>query len=222
MTTVLVLWNICRPWQQFWYCGIFVDHDNSSGTVEFVDHDNSLVLWNIWRPWQHFWYRGIFVDHDNSAGTVEFVDHDNSLVLWNICRPWRHFWYCGIFVDLDLHARWSYRGWFRSLLWCPSSVECSYFPLFVDSTEVLKASFCFRLQQFTLRPTCKCVRVFIYWASFEIWGLCPVSDACIHLCHQVCLKWRVYMPQIGSFFLRMYLWWSLYTLYLLACQVELS
>ena len=25
----------------------------------------------------------------------------------------------------------------------------------------------------------------------------------------------------GVFFLRMYLWWSLYTLYLLACQVEL-
>ena len=31
----------------------------------------------------------------------------------------------------------------------------------------------------------------------------------------------VYVPLGGILFLRMYLWWSLCTLYLLACQVEL-
>ena len=31
--------------------------------------------------------------------------------------------------------------------------------------SVLKASFCFRLQQFTLRPTCGCVYVCVYMLS---------------------------------------------------------
>ena len=71
---------------------------------------------------------------------------------------------------------------------------------------------------------CVCVLRFICWTSFEIKGLNRVLNEnwffCMplhtHLCYPVCLKCHWGHP-----FLRMYLWWSLCTLYLLACQVTL-
>ena len=51
------------------------------------------------------------------------------------------FWGCtfgGVCVPcIYSHAGWSYCRRFRSLLLCPLSVECYYFPLFVDSTQAL-------------------------------------------------------------------------------------
>ena len=57
-----------------------------------------------------------------------------------------------------------------------------------------------------------------------------LSYACTHHCHQACLKWRVYIYIYiyiyiyywGHPFLRMYLWQSLCTLYLLTCQVRVT
>ena len=44
----------------------------------------------------------------------------------------------GVYIPcIYSHARWSYRRRFTSLLLCPLSVERYYFPLFVDSTQVL-------------------------------------------------------------------------------------
>ena len=39
--------------------------------------------------------------------------------------------------------------------------------------------------------------------------------------HTCVAEWRVYMNHWRDPFSRLYLWWSLYTVYLLACQVEL-
>ena len=70
-----------------------------------------------------------------------------------------------IIPGIYLHVRWSYHRRFRSLLLCPLSVKRYYFPWFVDYTQALKASFCFRLKQFTPRSTCKCVYVCVYMLS---------------------------------------------------------
>ena len=113
------------------------------------------------------------------------------------------FWGCafgGVYIPcIYSHAWCTYCRRFRSLSLCPLSVERYYFPLFVDFTQALKASFCFRLQQFTLRSTCKCVYVCVYMLSQSRnvrtmkgleWNL-VLSYACTHLCRRVCLKWRV-------------------------------
>ena len=92
------------------------------------------------------------------------------------------------------------------------------------------------LWQFTQRLTCKFVYLCVYiWANFEIKGLCRVlnnSGFClmpVHTCVAEC-AWNVGYTRHrkaaggvgggGGPFLRMYLWWSVYTLYLHACQVR--
>ena len=41
------------------------------------------------------------------------------------------------FMWIHSHAPWSYHWWCRSVLLCPLSVDCYYFPLFVYSTQAL-------------------------------------------------------------------------------------
>ena len=69
-----------------------------------------------------------------------------------------------ILPGIYLHATGSYRRRFRSLLVGPLSVKRYYFPLFVDSTQTLQASFRLKLQ-FTLRLRCNCAHVSVFMFS---------------------------------------------------------
>ena len=48
---------------------------------------------------------------------------------------------------------------------CVTFYECLLTRLLVDSAQVLWASFCFRVWQFTLRLICKCVYLCVYMLS---------------------------------------------------------
>ena len=84
--------------------------------------------------------------------------------------------------------------------------------------------FFFLFRFWALGPTCKCVCFYVelvlrFKDYVQSWLV--LSYACTHLFRWVCLKWRVYTCHWGHPFLRMYFWWSSYTLCFLACQVEL-
>ena len=50
-----------------------------------------------------------------------------------------------------------------------------------------------------------------------------LSYDCTHLFYRVHLKWRVYIMQLGEpFSSKLFLWWSLCTLYLPVCQVSVT
>ena len=85
-----------------------------------------------------------------------------------------------------LHARWSYCRWFRFLLLCPSSVKCCYFPLLVDSTQALKASFCVRLQQSIERYQLKDMwaHLFFFFLFFLLLVLFVNTDSCGQYVHK--------------------------------------
>ena len=118
----------------------------------------------------------------------------NSFVLYNLINmssmdvPLMGFYVPCIY----LHAGWRYCRWLWSLLLCPLSVECYCLPLFVDSTQSLKATFCVSLQ-FTPRLTRKCVPIlnkslFCYMHVHTCVTKCPVNGG--YVCHwEVSFSW---------------------------------
>ena len=75
---------------------------------------------------------------------------------------------CGVLYFIPCiysHARWSYRRRFRSLLLCPLSVECYYFPLFGD--PLVKGSFHTKHRLSGTPVLCSCAVKLFFWNLFK-------------------------------------------------------
>ena len=134
-----------------------------------------------------------------------------SLYLSIVCQNLKTSW-----LNTNSRNWWSFISWqhwaaHRFIVFMSINIEAVFVwhPLYTIwlpcllTAQALWASFCFRLWQFTLRLTCKCVCLSIYMFS-QFWDqrtMSSLSYACTHLYHQVWQKCRVYMPLRASPFL---------------------
>ena len=142
-------------------------------------------------------------------------------------------WGCtlgGVYIPcIYSHASWSYRRRFRSLCCCVPCLSSAIMSLclLILHKHCRPHSVSDYINSLWDQRVNACMCVFTCWAFFEILGLCPVSNEnwfcrmSVHTCAAECAWNGGFICHWGHLFLRVYFWCCLYTLYLLARQVEL-